>query len=135
MKLTQQEKSTILARNLRALEPEDAEKLLVNVYASVGEALRRVSTQTKVLLDVTSSMQPAEPKSPAKSLNMSSMNEELTNGAAKAHGASMQEELSQALAVHRPISFARQRYCRSRPSTVLVRLPITAVVAFASTFP
>ena len=55
-KLSQQEKSTILARNLRALDGEDAEKLLIHVYSGVGEALRRVSTQTKILLDVTSSM-------------------------------------------------------------------------------
>lgn len=53
-KLSQQEKSSILARNLRALDGEDAEKLLVQVYTDVGEALRRVSTQTKILLDITS---------------------------------------------------------------------------------
>lgn len=55
-RLSQQEKSTILARNLRSLDPQDAEGLLVAVYTGVGEALRRVSTQTKVLLDLTSSM-------------------------------------------------------------------------------
>ncbi|KAK3704656.1 hypothetical protein LTR37_013755 [Vermiconidia calcicola] len=55
-KLSQAEKSSILARNLRALDGEDAEVLLKAVYTDVGEALRRVSTQTKVLLDVSSSM-------------------------------------------------------------------------------
>ncbi len=53
-RLSQQEKSSILARNLRALDAEDAETLLVKVYTNVGEALRRVGTQTKILLDVTS---------------------------------------------------------------------------------
>lgn len=58
---SRQEKSSILARNLRALDEQDAESMLIGVYTAVGEALRRVSTQTKVLLDVTSSMQPTEP--------------------------------------------------------------------------
>lgn len=56
-KLNQQEKSTILARNLRNLDPESAEELLVKVYTSVGEALRRLGVQVKVLLDVTLSFQ------------------------------------------------------------------------------
>ncbi len=44
-KLSQQEKSTILARNLRALDSKDAEELLVNIYIGVTETLRRVSTR------------------------------------------------------------------------------------------
>lgn len=63
--LTQQEKSSILARNLRALDPDDAQKLLVSVYTAVGETLRRLSTQTKVLLDVTSQMQSPESRKSA----------------------------------------------------------------------
>jgi vacuolar protein sorting-associated protein 54 len=55
--MTQQEKSTVLARNLRSLDPEDAEELLKKMYSNVGEALRRLGTQVKVLLDVTSSFQ------------------------------------------------------------------------------
>lgn len=54
--LTQQEKSSILARNLRSLDTQDAEDLLVKIYTSISEALRRLSTQAKVLLDVTSRM-------------------------------------------------------------------------------
>ncbi|KAI7319352.1 Vps54-domain-containing protein [Hortaea werneckii] len=119
-KLTQQEKSSILARNLRAMDAHDAEGLLMSVYTSVGEALRRVSTQTKVLLDVTSSMQPpptnatspiaSPPKSPGlppKSSEMSSLDAQLVNGSAKANNPpkiavhntqqDVQEELSQAL--------------------------------------
>ncbi|KAH6640951.1 Vps54-like protein-domain-containing protein [Chaetomium tenue] len=60
---SQQERSIILARNLRALEPQDAEKLLTNVYIGVAEALRRLSTQAKVLLDVASSI--GEPPIPS----------------------------------------------------------------------
>lgn len=52
-KLTQQEKSAILARNLRALDAEATEDLLVKIYTSIGEALRRLGYQVKVLLDVT----------------------------------------------------------------------------------
>ncbi|KAL2197622.1 Vps54-like protein-domain-containing protein [Corynascus similis CBS 632.67] len=53
---SQQERSIILARNLRALDPQDAEQLLTNMYIGVSEALRRLSTQAKVLLDVASSI-------------------------------------------------------------------------------
>lgn len=52
---TQQEKSSALARNLRALDADDAEDMLKRMYSNVGEALRRLGTQVKVLLDVTSS--------------------------------------------------------------------------------
>ncbi|EMC93892.1 hypothetical protein BAUCODRAFT_112465 [Baudoinia panamericana UAMH 10762] len=83
-KLSQQEKSTILARNLRAMDAEDAEKLLVHIYTAIGEALRRISTQTKVLLDVTSSMQPASTPTPP-------------NGSAHPNNDVQQDELSQAL--------------------------------------
>jgi len=111
-KLSQQEKSSILARNLRALDGEDAEKLLTSVYTAVGEALRRVSTQTKVLLDVTSSMQPASPiasppRSPGlgpRSPRLPSLDEQLTSGAPSTMPTRMnvqsqnaQDELSQAL--------------------------------------
>lgn len=54
--LSSQEKSTNLARNLRALEPEDAEDLLKKIYIGVTETLRRISTQVKVLLDIASSL-------------------------------------------------------------------------------
>lgn len=53
--LTQQEKSSLLARNLRALEPEDAEDMLKNIYSNVSEAFRRLGSQVKVILDITSS--------------------------------------------------------------------------------
>ncbi|TQS31916.1 hypothetical protein Golomagni_07788, partial [Golovinomyces magnicellulatus] len=46
--LSSQEKSTNLARNLRALDAEDAEELLMKIYVGITETLRRVSTQIKV---------------------------------------------------------------------------------------
>ncbi len=54
--LSQQEKSSILARNLRSLEPQAAEELLLQIYISVTETLRRMTTQVKLLLDVTSAI-------------------------------------------------------------------------------
>lgn len=51
-----QEKSINLARNLRALDAEDAEELLVKIYIGVTETLRRLSTQVKVLLDIAASL-------------------------------------------------------------------------------
>ncbi|PTB42122.1 hypothetical protein M441DRAFT_67670 [Trichoderma asperellum CBS 433.97] len=54
--LSSQEKSANLARNLRALDPEDAEALLMKIYIGVTETLRRASTQIKVLLDIASSL-------------------------------------------------------------------------------
>lgn len=69
-RMTSQDKSTILMRNLRALDERDSELLLKNIYSNVGEALRRLGTQVKVVLDVTSSFSNsnspamAGPKSP-----------------------------------------------------------------------
>ena len=64
---TQQEKSSILARNLRALEAEYAEDLLKKIYSNVGEALRRLGTQVKMLLDITSSLGNPHGNPPLKS--------------------------------------------------------------------
>ncbi|CAG8882731.1 unnamed protein product [Penicillium egyptiacum] len=93
---TQQEMSSILSRNLRALSPEDAEAFFVKVYCGIGEALRRLSVQVKVLLDITSSMKTSSnlltpvqspgskgnPAVPSPSLSM---------------GCNLQEEITQAL--------------------------------------
>lgn len=57
--MTQQEKSSVLARNLRALDPEDAEDMLKKIYSNIGEALRRLGTQVKVVLDITSTFNSA----------------------------------------------------------------------------
>ncbi|KAF7561815.1 hypothetical protein G7046_g2329 [Stylonectria norvegica] len=52
--LSQQQKSSILAHNLRNLEPHDAEQLLINIYVGITETMRRLTTQVKLLLDVAS---------------------------------------------------------------------------------
>lgn len=65
--LTQQEKSSLLARNLRALEPEDAEDMLKKIYSNVGESLRRLGTQVKVVLDITSGFSSAPATKPPRS--------------------------------------------------------------------
>ena len=65
--LSQQEKSSILARNLRNLEAEDAEEMFKKVYSNIGEALRRLGTQVKLLLDITSSLGNPHPNLPLKS--------------------------------------------------------------------
>ncbi|KAJ5089029.1 Vacuolar protein sorting-associated protein 54 [Penicillium argentinense] len=53
---SQQEKSSTLARNLRALEPEDAYAMLVAIYTGISESLRRLSVQVKILLDIASGL-------------------------------------------------------------------------------
>lgn len=65
--LTQQEKSTILARNLRALDADDAYTMLTQVYTGISESLRRLSVQVKVLLDIASGLE--APKSPKPNEN------------------------------------------------------------------
>ncbi|KAJ5272410.1 Vacuolar protein sorting-associated protein 54 [Penicillium angulare] len=54
---SQQEKSSILARNLRALDSEDAYQMLLVVYTGISECLRRLSTQVKILLDIASGLE------------------------------------------------------------------------------
>ncbi|PGH07048.1 hypothetical protein AJ80_08061 [Polytolypa hystricis UAMH7299] len=69
--MSQQEKSTILARNLRLLDPDDAHDMLVKIYTGISESLRRLSVQVKLLLDITSGL--GNPKSPPRSPSMQSL--------------------------------------------------------------
>ena len=103
--LSQQEKSVILARNLRELNAEDAEDLFGRIYSGVGEALRRLGVQVKVLLDVTSGLgSPPVPagargqgQGQAKS-NMQTLDGYLTaNVASTSSHAQVQDELHQIL--------------------------------------
>lgn len=55
--LSQHEKSSVLARNLRALDAENAYSMLNCIYTSVSESLRRLSVQVKVLLDIASGLE------------------------------------------------------------------------------
>lgn len=91
---SQQEKSIILARNLRAMDEETAEDMVVNIYTDISEALRRLSIQIKVLLDVTSTMDaPDSLKSP-----MSPTSRPVDRSRSPVPRVSgIQEELSQAL--------------------------------------
>ncbi|KAK5096293.1 hypothetical protein LTR70_003068 [Exophiala xenobiotica] len=52
----QEKKSSILARNIRAMDDGDWYNMLQSVYTNVSECLRRLSVQVKILLDVTSTM-------------------------------------------------------------------------------
>ncbi|KAI9047370.1 hypothetical protein LZ554_008816 [Drepanopeziza brunnea f. sp. 'monogermtubi'] len=99
---TAQDKSIMLARNLRALDPEDAEELLKKTYIGVGETLRRLGAQVKVLLDVTSTlgepsselMSPRSPKSPPRSPNMAAIDGRLNSGRLRASSVvDIQEEM------------------------------------------
>ncbi|MCJ1250700.1 hypothetical protein MMC30_007928 [Trapelia coarctata] len=65
--MSQQEKSSILARNLRALDAESAEDMFKKIYSNVGEALRRLGIQVKLLLDITSSLGNPHPNPPLRS--------------------------------------------------------------------
>ncbi|KAF2402972.1 putative GARP complex component [Trichodelitschia bisporula] len=96
--LSQQDKSAILIRNLCALSPEDAESMLSRIYCAVGEALRRLQVQVKMLLDVTSGQALSSPgtRSPPKSPDMRSIDSAVLNGSAPPPG-DLQEELMQAL--------------------------------------
>jgi len=98
--LSQQDKSAILARNLRALGGEDAEELLTKMYCGVGESLRRLQTQVKMLLDVTSGQAQSPTtssgsRSPPKSPPMGSIDASITR--ARSNSTPLQEELMQAL--------------------------------------
>ncbi|KAI9676448.1 MAG: Vacuolar protein sorting-associated protein 54 [Caeruleum heppii] len=87
-KLNQQDKSSILARNLRALDASDAEDLLARIYSAFGEALRRLGVQAKVLLDITSDMEvPAVAGGSGRSIKSST----------KEVSMSIQEEVHQSL--------------------------------------
>ncbi|KAI4131363.1 MAG: hypothetical protein LQ338_001248 [Usnochroma carphineum] len=95
---TQQEKSSILARNLRALDANDAEDMLKQMYSNVGEALRRLATQVKILLDVTSSFT-SRPTVKSPMSPPSSIRDDYMNGpvAAITIHAPVQEDIQQAL--------------------------------------
>ncbi|KAI9707805.1 MAG: hypothetical protein M1836_000767 [Candelina mexicana] len=100
--LSQQEKSTILARNLRAMDPSEAENMLAKTYTGVGEVLRRLGVQVKVLLDITSGIKSplgsAGMKSPPKSPSFSLMNGYLDpNGGPPTTAGQLQQEMNQAL--------------------------------------
>ncbi|CAO2647424.1 Nn.00g083460.m01.CDS01 [Neocucurbitaria sp. VM-36] len=99
---SQQDKNSILARNLRAMDPADAEEFFVSIFTNIGEALRRLGTQVKVLLDVTSGVSTPPPsagglRSPPRSPYMHNMDSYLGNSTPAPASNDLQMELMQAL--------------------------------------
>lgn len=106
---SQQERSTVLARNLRNLDPGAAEETLVKIYVGVGETLRRLGTQVKVLLDVTSTLDGSSPvssptcgpRSPPRTPNIGSIESRVSSDKSREErnesSRQIQEELHQAL--------------------------------------
>lgn len=101
--LSRQEQSSILARNLRALDAEDAEDMFRKIYSNTGEALRRLGTQVKMLLDITSSLGNPHPnmsmRSPPRSPQLPSIDHFLNAEPSPLPPASSikQEEIQQTL--------------------------------------
>ncbi|KAF1830535.1 Vps54-domain-containing protein [Decorospora gaudefroyi] len=99
---SQADKNTILARNLRAMDPADAEAFFANIFTNIGEALRRLSILVKVLLDVTSgvSTPPASAgglRSPPRSPFMHNIDEYIGPDVPAPASNDLQMELMQAL--------------------------------------
>lgn len=94
--LTQQNKSSILARNIRAMDNEDWFNMLKSVYTNVSECLRRLSVQVKILLDITSTMDQSQQavKSPGPSTMSGHMR---TPSVSRSRARSIQAEMQQAL--------------------------------------
>lgn len=96
-KLSQREKSSILARNLRAMDPGDAEELLIKIYVSVTETLRRTSTQVKVMMDVAASIEDGSIPSGVKSPPLKSPPMSPIARRASVAGVEAQEEIHRVL--------------------------------------
>lgn len=103
--LSQQKKSSILARNLRAMDASDAFEMLKNIYTGVSEALRRLSVQVKVLLDITSGLgssaaSQSAVRSPSRSSDPQGAEDSTQSGGGRANSADVigaQEETLQVL--------------------------------------
>jgi vacuolar protein sorting-associated protein 54 len=54
------DKSTSLASSLRAMTVQESETMISDIYTSLSELYRRLSTQQKLLLDLTSSLKPTK---------------------------------------------------------------------------
>ncbi|KAK5462491.1 hypothetical protein LTS15_002203 [Exophiala xenobiotica] len=96
--MSQQEKSSILARNLRALDPDDWYQMLATIYTNISEGLRRLSVQVKILLDITSNLPEHMLKSPPTSPDPSSLDRIRSPPAGRSRAASsVQAEMQQVL--------------------------------------
>ena len=97
--MSQQEKSSILARNIRSLDSDDWYSMLAHIYTNTSEALRRLSVQVKILLDITSNL-PEALKSPPRTPEPPSIDSFTTSRQSQGRGratSSVQAEMQQAL--------------------------------------
>jgi vacuolar protein sorting-associated protein 54 len=95
--LSQQEKSAILARNLRALDPDAAEELLIKTYTGIGEVFRRLGVQVKIVLDITSGLGSPPPSGGVKPSPKSPPIPTMQGYLNGENNSRMQEEMHQAL--------------------------------------
>ncbi|TQN63853.1 Vacuolar protein sorting-associated protein 54 [Colletotrichum shisoi] len=66
------EKSAILAQNLRALDAEEAERLFSTIFITIAETLRRLKTQSSVLLDIACAVGNPDAEDPIQSSTIQS---------------------------------------------------------------
>lgn len=96
--MTQQEKSSILARNLRALDADDWYQMLATIYTNISESLRRLSVQVKILLDITSNLPDHALKSPPRSPDPASIDRVMSPPTGRGRAtSSVQAEMQQVL--------------------------------------
>ncbi|KAI8625544.1 putative GARP complex component [Xylariaceae sp. FL1651] len=76
---TNQEKSSILARNIRALDAEDAESLFSSIFIAITETLRRVKTQSSILLDLAYTFENTDTEDFTKTPVINELQEEIHN--------------------------------------------------------
>lgn len=96
--MSQQEKSSILARNLRALDAEDWYRMLATIYTNISEGLRRLSVQVKILLDITSNLPDSMIKSPPRSPDPASIDKVMSPQPGRPRStSSVQAEMQQVL--------------------------------------
>ncbi|KAI1311983.1 putative GARP complex component [Xylaria venustula] len=74
-----QERSSILARNIRALNAEDAENLFSSIFIGVTETLRRVKTQSSILLGLACTSENTDTEDVAKAPVITELQEEIHN--------------------------------------------------------
>ena len=133
--MNKQEKSSILARNLRSLDPEDAHAMLMKIYAAVSEGLRRLSVQVKILLDVTSGMGngPGDTRSPPKSPTFQTIDSTLATSPPTRRRATsnVQAELQQVLDLSSLLDEAVDKVQSDITKVVRIRSEQTAQIPLA----
>lgn len=95
--MSQQEKSSILARNLRALDADDWYHMLATIYTNISEGLRRLSVQVKILLDITSNLPEPTLRSPPRGPEPASLDRVISPTGRPRATSSVQAEMQQVL--------------------------------------